>query len=465
MAGRYYTLVEIFNRLERASGRNDKIAILMSELNNAELRTAFYLALSPFVQFYIKKRPEFMPARLTDTRVEHYLKDADSLAPFYRREVTGNAAIGKLTTLLERLDGDNAEILLRIVTKDLKCGVNVSTANKVWPALIEEFPCMLCQPYSEKAFKKIAWPAIAQEKCDGMRVNFIVSGNLVQVRGRSGKPIELHEELSNEMRSMRDGLSAGSCVFDGELLVLDKKGKVLPRKVGNGILNKAVRGKISPEEASRVVTVLWDVLPLKDWEAGKTIVTPYAERFRMLKTQVLILKNEQAMKELLCKVDIPKTVEVADEQEAFAFYKGIVADGKEGVIIKNILSPWENKRSQQQVKLKVEREFDLKVVGMDEGTGKNVGKLGALCLSSADGGLLTSVGTGFSDAQREEFWQAREMIGRIVTVRANDLIDSDAKDTKALFLPVFVELREDKSDADSLDKVRRSFEEVYGMRN
>jgi ATP-dependent DNA ligase len=124
-----------------------------------------------------------------------------------------------------------------------------------------------------------------------------------------------------------------------------------------------------------------------------------------------------------------------------------LTEGQEGIILKTTDGIWENKRSKSLIKFKGELECDLRVVDWEEGTGKNVGRLGALVLESDCGGVRVNVGTGFSDADRNNITAANSL-GRIVAVKYNARISDKNSDVASLFLPVFVEFRDDKTDAD-----------------
>ena len=102
-------------------------------------------------------------------------------------------------------------------------------------------------------------------------------------------------------------------------------------------------------------------------------------------------------------------------------------------------------------------ECDLEIIAVEEGTGKYAGKLGAVvCRSgSEDGKFLTvSVGSGFNDAHRDNLWSIRDsLIGKIVAVKYNMRIKNKAGE-ESLFLPIFVEVRDDKDVADSLSDIK-----------
>ena len=143
---------------------------------------------------------------------------------------------------------DDAKVLERVIQKDLKCGVSISTANDVWHGLVTEYPVMLCSQFEQKLVDKVKFPALVQTKMDGMRFNAIVRDGKVEYRSRNGKEIQLLGNLDSDFITLAGNID---CVFDGELLVASASG-VMDRQTGNGILNKANKGTISEKEASLV---------------------------------------------------------------------------------------------------------------------------------------------------------------------------------------------------------------------
>jgi ATP-dependent DNA ligase len=125
-----------------------------------------------------------------------------------------------------------------------------------------------------------------------------------------------------------------------------------------------------------------------------------------------------------------------------------LAKGEEGIILKDPKGPWQDKRVKHQVKMKAELEADLLVTGLVPGSGKYQGKIGALQVESADGRVKSAVGTGLDDDERS--WDPKEFLGKIVSVKYNALIDDKKTGQKSLFLPVFVEIRDDKKVPDTL---------------
>jgi hypothetical protein len=418
--------------------RNFKIEQLNKHSDNETLREVVRLALDPFTQFYIRKIPKYT-CDGTDAEIKAILP---ALFDLSSRIVTGNAAIEYLRMLLTSLNPDDAKVLERIIQKDLKCGVSVSTANAVWMGLVHEYPVMLCSPFEQKLVDKIKFPAYVQLKMDGMRFNAIVREGKCEFRSRNGKEIQLLGNLEQEFITLAGDVD---CVFDGELLVmLPGDHQFTDRQTGNGILNKANKGTISAEEAAMVHATVWDVIPYILFTDGYC-ATPYSTRFSSLKKLVdqIPPRNKKVW---LVSSDIVENID-----EANVKFEEYLTLGLEGIILKDGSGVWEDKRSKTQIKFKGELDCDLEIIGFEEGTGKYAGKLGALQLASRQGDpevLTVSVGSGFSDSDRDNLWLDRDdLIGKIVAVKYNQKI-RNKKGENSLFLPIFLEIRSDKTEAD-----------------
>jgi ATP-dependent DNA ligase len=278
---------------------------------------------------------------------------------------------------------------------------------------------------------------------DGMRFNAIVKDGKCEFRSRNGKEIFLLGNLEQEFISLAGDVD---CVFDGELMVMHPDDiQFMDRQTGNGILNKANKGTISVKEAAMVHATVWDVIPyilFQDGHCG----TPYSTRYATLKS--LVEKQPSKNKKIwLVATDIVNTFE-----EAQTIFEDYLERGLEGIILKDGSGPWEDKRAKHQIKFKGELECDLKIVAVEEGKGKAEGMLGAILCESSDGVVKVSVGSGFTDAHRKNYWK-ENLVDRIVAVKYNSRIKNKAGED-SLFLPVFVELRDDKDEADSSKDIK-----------
>ena len=435
----------IFEQLASDNSRLAKEAVLIKNKNNELLKRVFHLALDPFIQFYIRKIPTYQPK---DTGVP--LDDAVNQLDFlYLRVHTGNAGISHLQTILESVNHEDAKIIERIIAKDMRCGVSEATVNKIWPGVVSTYPIMLASGYDQKLVDKISFPAYVQLKLDGMRFNAITRGNTVEFRSRNGKTLSIpNQSFSVPFLKMAEHYGQ-DMVFDGELLIADYAGKPVNRQTGNGILSKAIKGTMSMEESENVRATLWDAIPLRSFQAGKD-TEPYNVRLAKLSNSISHVKGQ--FNQFRHYVELVWNKEVNNLYSAKVIFEKFLAEGQEGTILKSKTGIWEDKRSKEQIKFKGELECELVVVDWEEGTGKNKGRLGALVCESSDSVIRVNVGSGYSDEQREEYTHSK-VIGKIVTVKYNARI-KDKSGVESLFLPVFIELREDKDVADSSKKVK-----------
>jgi len=423
------SVLSILKRLEATTSRLEKEDILGEHADDPVLKEAFRLALDPLVNFYIKKVPE--PSR-SDGALFTLAAALESLKLwFVTRKVRGGEATEYLARMLGQLDKDDREVLRRVIGRNLKCGVSDATVEKIWPDVTLSYPCMLVSPMNEKT--KIKFPCIAQTKMDGMRFNAIVENGTVQYRSRAGKELDLFGVLDSDIMSLT---AEQSYVLDGELLMVGADGRPMDRKTGNGLLTKFQKGTGTAALAQQVRAVVWDIIPLFCFRKGSCSGVGYRDRLNMLTT------------EKLTRASIVTTHVVKSMEEAQALYQQKLLEGEEGLVLKDPAGPWENKRAKHQVKMKAELEADLYCAGVTAGTGKYQGKIGSLECHSNGGTVVVNVGTGLNDEERS--WDPKEFVGKIVSVKYNALITDKKTGQKSLFLPVFVEIRDDKTHPDSL---------------
>lgn len=435
------TVYTVLDKLAADNSRLAKEAILRQELQNADFWETARLALDPFINFYIKKIPAYTRSKRATLSLSEALQ---SLGRLSRREVTGNAGIEHLVHILENVSETNCLVIERIIAKDLKCGVSEATINKIRPGLIPTYPVMLASAYDQRLIDRFDWPGICQLKLDGMRFNAIVRGENVEFRSRNGKEISIPNDIFSQAFVALAKEYGADYVFDGELLVVDAAGKPLDRKTGNGILNKAVKGTVSKSEAAQIRATVWDAIPVENFVEGIYSVA-YESRFtRLVGAHKQFSESSRQLSHLISPV---LTEYVNNDYEARRMFERFLAEGQEGTILKDRNAIWEDKRSKGSIKFKGELEADMRIIGWELGTGKNAKRLGALVVSSEDGRIVVNVGTGFTDSDRDSI--RPDVVGKIASIKYNARIQDKKGNTESLFLPVFVEIREDKDVADS----------------
>lgn len=112
-------------------------------------------------------------------------------------------------------------------------------------------------------------------------------------------------------------------------------------------------------------------------------------------------------------------------------------------MIKTVDAPYQCKRTDAWMKWKPTITVDLTVMSLEAGTGRNTGRLGALVCEGEDQGrsIRVNVGSGFTDKDRTEYWQAHDsIVGQIVEVEA-DAVTQNQDGTFSLRFPRFVRFR------------------------
>lgn len=433
--------LQVIELLKETSGTNDKIEILKEVQQNEYLNKQFVelinYAYNPYINYYIKQLDEPEATGVNSIFDENSIKVIERII---NRDITGHSALNELKVLQNSLTSNDQKLLQLILKRSFDCGISDKTINKVWADLVPTFNVMLCTPLNEKSLKKIKWPAVVQVKYDAARVAIIVENNNVTYYTRNGKLYNIENStLDREVLKIANGRDLH---LDGELFQGEGD-----RVTSNGVTTKFVRGTASREEHANVQIVLWDLVDLDNFKQGKD-TTQYDERFADLTSA---FEDNEFEHIKLAETKIMDTIEEAKEWST-----SLIAQGLEGVIIKNIKSPWEGKRSGNLIKIKEEKDSDLKVVAIAEGNGKFEGMCGALQCESSDGLVKVSVGSGLNDEQRQNEFHpdnAENIVGKIITIKHNGII-KDRDGNHSLYLPRFIEVREDKDEADDINKIK-----------
>jgi len=422
----------IIRDLELHNSRINKEQIVeaAAEAANQVFFEGCRLALDPMITFGLKQIPE-----KTDKDGTGLDWDSFTLAitGFVSRQVTGNTARDMIAAMMKSATKAQwNDWYRRILIKDLRCGVSEKTINKVvekrWPEYaVPVFSCQLAHD-SANHEDKVTGQKLIEVKLDGVRVITIVypDGRVDQF-SRNGKELVNFPHIKEEL-----ALNANTFT---EPMVLD--GEVMSNSFQD--LMKQVHRKENVESKDAVLW-LFDALPLTAFEAG-IFETSQKNRSAWLHSWYNTKLNK-SMSHVRCLDQATVDLDTEQGQHLFKMYnKSAVENGYEGIMIKDLDAPYECKRSHAWLKLKPYIEVSLTVVATEEGTGKNAGRMGALVCEGQDEGrqIRVNVGSGFSDQQREDFWNCRAD-GHVVEVRA-DAITQNQDGSYSLRFPRFKSFR------------------------
>jgi len=443
-------IIKIVDELNLENGSNYKLAVLKKYAGNETLKRVLQMTHDrvKFTYGLSMRRWNSGEAQERIFNPENPVRyELDEALDFMEyklstREVTGNAAAEQMEQLFMYLSVDDTLIATRVLNRDLRINAGRTSINKVFPDLISKPVYMRCGIYNSKTSGKInVKNAIVQLKADGTYREFTVSDGNVSCTSRSGEEYEYPVHFA-EMETFPDGH------YFGELTVLGKDGKVLPRSEGNGLINS------SEPPHNYIIFDAWDYVTREEYAMAmkkEKCSTPYFERLAALKS--ILAKNGS-----YAHIRIIETHVVNSLGEALEHCIEWMNDGLEGAILKDAHSVFRDGTNPQQLKLKLEIDIDVRVTGFKEGNPGTVREktFGAMIFETDDG-MIKGKTSGFTDAQLLDFNGRREeMIGKIITVKCNDITRGRSNDYYALSHPRFIEIRDDKKDTDTLERAEAS---------
>ena len=422
----------IISTLEDHSSRLNKEAIILAEAeaDNTEFFEGLRMCYDPMITFGVKKVPSYSGPDGQGLPWVAFKELARALA---LRELTGHEARDAIELALSASTEKQWNgWYRRILIKDMRAGFSETTVNKMVKQAgkpeysIPLFECMLAHDGANHE-KKVVGKKLLEPKLDGVRVITIVNADnkTATMYSRNGKVLENFGHITAAIEA-NINLFDRSMVLDGEMVSSSFQA-----------LMKQVHRK-SDAETTDARLMLFDILPLSEFQKGKSVLGQ--------KRRSNLLRSMKSVFDLIGSIDIIPQIEIdlaeyVGELQFKQYNKDAIEAGFEGIMIKDVDAIYECKRSVSWLKQKPFIEVSLTVKETEEGTGKNVGKMGALvCEGIEDGKLIkVNVGSGFTDLDRDEFWSCR-VDGQVVEVRA-DAITQNQDGTYSLRFPRFLRFR------------------------
>ena len=427
----------VIQELEADNSRLKKEAIIKreNEADNIRFFNGVGAALDGFRTFGVQKVPLSKKdgPGITQTEFDDVLRKLED------RTLTGNDMRDVIQDLCDRSNMEQwNDWYRRILIKDLRCGVSEKTVNSVAKKnkfgkyMVPVFTCQLAHD-SANHEKKLVGKKMLEVKLDGVRTLAIVHPDgKVDMLSRNGKEFTNFGHIQDEISAVvKQDPPPYPLVLDGEVMSENFQD-----------LMKQVHRKGSAD-AKDAVLHLFDFIPLEEFKKGKW------DKTQTLRTAMLKAWYQKHETNLNAVRVLDHEIVDLDTPEGQTTYtevnKRAVQGGYEGIMIKDLEAPYECKRSHAWLKLKPFIEVSLEIKATEEGTGRNVGKLGALICEGVDDGkkIKTNVGSGLNDDNRDKFWESKDkLIGQIVEVRADAITkNQDSEDTYSLRFPRFMRFR------------------------
>jgi len=429
------SVVDILEQLESNNSRLFKEELLDSHVSNDLLKKVFVAVGDPYINYYVNKfkMPKAESCDADDLVLEHFLEDI--YEKLSTRKVTGNAAKDLVIRLFADMTGPQQKWCQRILLKNLRCGVQSTTVNKVWPGAIVGFSVQLAETLETRyeegkgiiVCEPVMYPTWVEPKLDGLRCVAVKHYGEVTMFTRNGTVLETLPRI----KSLLESAPWDEFILDGEVMGEtwnDSASVVMSHKKG--------------KDDSKMVFHVFDALPFEDWR-GRGSHLGLEDRLELAK-------------ELVSQVGAPAVVQVQgrlvnDQEELLAAYLHDTDAGYEGIMVKDLVAPYLFKRSSNIRKMKPIATYEGVIVGHYEGRrgSKREGLWGGFEVVMPNG-VVTRVAGGFTDKLKADInIDPDSWIGRIIEMEGQpDPLTGDGltKDGKVRF-PVYIRAR-DPRDVD-----------------
>ena len=348
----------------------------------------------------------------------------DSIKELIEYVLENNTGQDKVIKTIQNFINDQSEVyhqfLKDIITKKYKCGVTAKVASEIIPDVIKkEHQVMLANKFKGN----LKEPMQMTLKLDGIRCSTLIEDGNIQFLSRQGKKLKGLLDIENAIQAM----NLDNYMLDGELI--RKNIDNLPSEENFKLTTSIVSS--DTEDKKGLEYVIFDIVPLQDYK-NRVCELDYQTRKNML--YKLIETNEFIRL-------VPMLGTAQTEEDIYNNLDDVVSQGLEGLMLNSFTGLYKfGKRSNDLLKVKKFDSCDIYCTGVEEGTGKYEGTLGAIICDYK--GYKLKVGSGLTDEQRDYYWKHQsEIVNHIVEIKYFEE-SSDKEGNLSLRFPVFKCVRE-----------------------
>lgn len=421
---------QFISEINSTNGRIEKENILKKWSNDQEVKNIIYFVFNPYIVTGMSKK-KFNKKVPTTTYCS-----ANSIEEVMDYLKVHNTGSDKDIEWIQNFVAANYKytyLIYQIVCKDLTLGIQPKTINKIWKNLIPTFEVQLAEKYSDNPEKYLPEGTryMISEKLDGVRNVIIFENGYPHFFSRSGREFEGLVDITEEALKLDP-----EYVYDGEFLA-NVEGD------SKDVYRQTVSITGADGEKKGIIFNAFDMIPKEDFINGYSSV-PASERKTRLKT-IIDSNNFNWIK------NVETLYEGTDQNKITEWLNWAHKNNKEGIMINLSDKGYECKRTKNLLKVKTFNECEAYVIDIEEGTGRNEGRLGKIVVQVKDkeGKLhIVRSGSGFEDWERDEYWKHPEKImNKVVELQYFEVTNNKDDDSISLRFPIWMGKppREDKS--------------------
>lgn len=474
--------LDVIKSIAAAKTMKEKEDIILVEAKcNDTLRDVVWAALNTELSFHTKALEYMQPEVSLFGEVSSKSSVFNVIGMLSGLNTKGSCSAAdkrRINEAYSTLDKKDRALIDMVVSRKIQCGAGLAKWRKAWGEdFLPDFPCYLSSAFDESAIIKNIFHnpdgtrvpyARSEVKSDGQRAEAKITLDGIKIHSRNGKQYIGLEKVERELTHLVwDKEAFGEeVVIDGELVVLDEDGNIIERSKGNGMISKALKGTMTKEVADRVLFIVWDIIPMKEFTGEIPLGDPrkimWCERNEELHSTIIeyheTFEEMYGDEHIYDTIRLQKGINVKNLKEAMEHYGDMVMDGEEGTILKYIYGDWEpcpnKKRPSTQYKFKEVFEADFIITGWYKGKkgGKYENAIGGFTIESSCGMVVSNCGGGLSDDVRFHS-DPDSFIGQIMNGEYNGRSKAVGRETFSLTHPRLAEFRPERTEADSLERI------------
>lgn len=424
---RVENVIKIFKQLQDTRSLNDKKLIIYKNKNDELFKKCLVFLLDSNITTGIstKKWDKIEVNSTWESDVDEF----DKLLDYITKNNSGrDNDIIMCKAWCKNQPEEIQEFAKQIITKKFRLGCDKKVVNSVIPRLIPSWDVQQAFPMSDANIpKKNEWFALSQ-KLNGNNAGYY-KGKLIS---RQGKAFSGLDHIIEDIQKIPD---YDNFFFNGELIRknIDNLSDNDNFQLGTGIINS------DDSDKSCIQFEIYEMIPVEEFEKGES-----KYKYKDRKQKYLIpLSDTISEKEL----DSLKVVTFVYEGTDISVIEPLLNEankkGWEGLML-NKNTVWKNKRNNGILKVKSFKHADILCTGIVEGDGKYKGTLGLIKCDYK--GYELGVGSGFTDYQRNFFWNnPDEIVGKIVQIKYKGETQNKNGGISVQF-PIFEIVRTDKTE-------------------
>ena len=420
-------VIKLFKQIQETSGTNDKKTIIAANKDNELFKKCLVFLLDGNVNTGISNKK--LKKNIEMTKHIDVICNFEDIMEYLKINNSGrDSDISIVQGFIANQSEEDREFYEQMITKSFKLGADSKVVNSVIPGLIPTFEIQQAYPLSEKNEPKDGeWFALSQ-KLNGNNCSYY-KGKLIS---RQGKEFKGLQHIIDDIEKLPNH---ENFFFNGELMRknTDNISDDQNFQIGTGIINS------ENEDKSCIYFNIYEVLPIEEFEKGESKLT-YKNRRHDVLNPLSIAIYRAGLENISV---IPIIYEGTDKSKIKELLKEFDSKGFEGLML-NKDTKWKNKRNNGILKVKSFKHADILCTDVVEGDGKYKGTLGLIKCDYK--GYELGVGSGFTDEQRDYYWNNKEeIIGKIVQIKYK-CETKNKQGSLSVQFPIFEIVRNDKNE-------------------